>query len=185
MTPAELALEATVRDLHAYRGALGYAVPGWHDGKLSDGTTPRCGICDARARNASLQARREGEPQELSAPMAAGLLVTLKAECETQRAAKDAAYEERNSLVAVLSKLWPSHRAQHPDDPSWDAEWRTIICIHSPVGQLTWHIHDSHRQLFAHLLDGESHWDGHSTAEKYQRLADLSAPPAVRAQETP
>jgi hypothetical protein len=37
------------RDIHAYRGALGYAVPGWHDGKLSDGTEPKCGMCDARA----------------------------------------------------------------------------------------------------------------------------------------
>jgi hypothetical protein len=41
-------LEAELeRDMHAYRGALGYPVPGWHDGKLSDGTTPINGLAKA------------------------------------------------------------------------------------------------------------------------------------------
>jgi len=34
-------------DIQAYRGALGYSVPADHDGKLADGTTPKCGLCDA------------------------------------------------------------------------------------------------------------------------------------------
>jgi hypothetical protein len=41
---------AVCQEVDAYRGALGYAVPGDHDGKLSDGSTPRCGICDALER---------------------------------------------------------------------------------------------------------------------------------------
>ena len=45
--------EALERDIHAYRGALGYAVPGYHDGKLADGTTPRCGLCEAKERDAA------------------------------------------------------------------------------------------------------------------------------------
>lgn len=38
-------------DIDAYRAALGYPVPGNHTGRLTDGTIPRCGICEAhRAR---------------------------------------------------------------------------------------------------------------------------------------
>jgi hypothetical protein len=38
------------RDIHAYRGALGYAVPGAYDGRLADGTFPVCGLCGAKER---------------------------------------------------------------------------------------------------------------------------------------
>lgn len=83
----------------------------------------------------------------------------------------DDLYEERNRLVAALSKVWPSHWCNHPaEDKTWDPEWRTIICIHSPQGQLTWHIHLSHQKFFVHLPKGENHWDGHTTEEKYERL---------------
>ncbi len=37
-------------DIDAYRGALGYTVPGDHTGKLSDGTVPQCGICNSEHR---------------------------------------------------------------------------------------------------------------------------------------
>jgi hypothetical protein len=105
----------------------------------------------------------------------------VREQIEEMRARKDAAYEERNRVVAALSKLWPSHLAQHPeDDLTWERDWMTIVCIHSPQGQLTWHVHDSQRFLFAHLSMGEGHWDGHTTEQKYQRLAALQAhPPAV------
>lgn len=35
-------------DIQAYRGALGYSVPGKYNGFLTDGTYPRCGMCDAK-----------------------------------------------------------------------------------------------------------------------------------------
>jgi len=95
-------------------------------------------------------------------------------EIETLREEKRAAYAERNRLVAALSKLWPSHLADHPaDDLMWDDEWRTIVCIHSPVGQLTWHIKRGEKAWFAHLAKAEGHWDGHTTLEKYARLESL------------
>jgi len=87
--------------------------------------------------------------------------------------AKNAAYVERNALVCALSKLWPSHMAMHPEDPAWEREWTHIVCIHAPVGQLTWHIHDSEVAAFAHLEMRPNDWDGHSTDEKYRRLASL------------
>lgn len=45
----ESELAALRHDIDAYRGALGYSVPGDHDGRLSDGTTPKCGLCEAKS----------------------------------------------------------------------------------------------------------------------------------------
>lgn len=90
-------------------------------------------------------------------------------------AGKNQAYRERNMLVAALSRLYPSHLMKHPDDPIWDGDWRWIVCIEGPAGQMTWHLHDSHLPLFNHLLERENNWDGHTTDEKYARLAKLGA----------
>lgn len=87
---------------------------------------------------------------------------------------RDRVYAERNKLVCALSKLWPSHLAQHPaSDTSWDPNWRNIVCIHSPVGQLCWHIMDSELPMFEHLKLKANDWDGHTTEAKYERLASL------------
>lgn len=92
--------------------------------------------------------------------------------------AKDQAYKERNALVCALSKLWPSHFGIHEGPADWDPQWRNVICIHAPApaGQLTWHIHDRELPAFSHLLTVErvNDWDGHSTEEKYARLARLT-----------
>ena len=88
---------------------------------------------------------------------------------------KDGAYTERDRLVCALSKLWPSHLAFHDEtDLFWEKDWRNIVCIHSPAGQLTWHIHDSELCWFGHLMETEGDWDGHTTEEKYRRLEALS-----------
>lgn len=85
---------------------------------------------------------------------------------------RDKVYAERNKLVCALSKLWPAHLAQHPaSDTSWDPNWRNIVCIHSPVGQLCWHIMDSELPMFEHLALKANDWDGHTTEQKYERLA--------------
>lgn len=43
-------LHCALHDIQAYRGALGYSVPGDHNGKLMDGTTPQCGMCNSEYR---------------------------------------------------------------------------------------------------------------------------------------
>lgn len=84
------------------------------------------------------------------------------------------AYTERNALVAALSKIFPSHLARHPeDDASWERDWMWIVFISTPSGQLSWHLHDAHLPMFAHLSEGPNVWDGHTTEEKYARLARL------------
>jgi hypothetical protein len=84
-----------------------------------------------------------------------------------------AAYHERNYLVAYLSTCYPSHLARHPEQEQWEEDWRWIVCIHTPAGQMTWHIHDSEHGLFQHLEQGDNDWDGHTTEEKYVCLLGL------------
>lgn len=104
---------------------------------------------------------------------------------------KDQAYWERNQLVAALSKIYPSWLGWHKEK-DWDDEWRNIVYIEIPstiqnhgdmrnyfgdvspsVRQLSWHIHQDDLGYFSHLKQGIKGWDGHSTDEKYRRLATL------------
>ncbi len=84
---------------------------------------------------------------------------------------KNGAYTERNALVALLTKLFPSHMMHHEEsDLQWEDDWRNIVCVVLPTGQACWHIHDSEVKLFNHLQHKDNNWDGHTTEEKYQRI---------------
>lgn len=98
----------------------------------------------------------------------------LMNQAKALRAAKDAAYAERDRLVAALSKHYPvgSHLCRH-EGGDWEDDWRNVVCIHLPTGQATWHIHDSELPWFTHLPMRAAHWDGHSTEEKYRRVNAL------------
>jgi hypothetical protein len=85
----------------------------------------------------------------------------------------DVAYAERNQLVAHLASLFPSSIERHDtDDIAWDDEWRWVVYIDHPEGQLSWHLHESHLPFFDHVVrgNGQRSWDGHTTEEKYERL---------------
>ncbi len=88
--------------------------------------------------------------------------------------AKEEAYYERNRLVAFISKLFPACLGMHDiSDTLWDAEWRNIVYIELPTGQVSWHLHDNDMIYFEHLKFDESVvWDGHTTEEKYRRMRD-------------
>jgi hypothetical protein len=102
----------------------------------------------------------------------------LRAALHDAEAAKDGAYSERNSLVAVLSRLYPSHVTI---DRLEDPEWQSVICVHTPQGQATWHIPAAEMLKFSHLVNVEMTtcpgWDGHTTEQKYDRLAGLRKTP--------
>ena len=89
---------------------------------------------------------------------------------------KDRAYQERDACVAFIAKLaralgWATWLGRHPDaDESWDREWMNIVFIACPTGQLSWHIHDDELPLFSWVVRGFTEWDGHTTAEKYDRM---------------
>lgn len=94
--------------------------------------------------------------------------------------AKDGAYAERNMVVGALVALavnqgWTVGLAIHdPMDAAWEDEWRNIVFIDLPTGQVSWHVHDAQMSLFRSLPWYAGEWDGHTTPEKYKRLAALS-----------
>lgn len=98
-------------------------------------------------------------------------------------AAKNRAYSERNKLVAAISKLFPASLERHGEsDKTWEDDWRWIVFIDLPSGQVSWHIHDSELAQFNHLKRGGvggRTWDGHTTEEKYARLGALSPAPSA------
>ncbi|HEY9643065.1 MAG TPA: hypothetical protein V6C57_21430 [Coleofasciculaceae cyanobacterium] len=95
-------------------------------------------------------------------------------------AQKDSAYSERNSVVALVAKMaialgFKAGLGKHdPADASWDDDWRSIVFIELPSGQVSWHLHDSDLPKFAFLLPYEGQWDGHTTEAKYQLIEDLT-----------
>lgn len=104
-------------------------------------------------------------------------------EIERQRADKDAAYLERNQVVAALASVFPSGIAR-TDIPGWLPEWHRCVYIDLPTGQASWHYHDSQHDLFAHLPTYTKEWDGHTTPEKYARLAALNTSEGIRHETT-
>jgi hypothetical protein len=98
------------------------------------------------------------------------------AAAQAMEARKDAAYEERNRVVALLAAVFPSVRARTAIE-GWSEDWHGCIYITLPTGQASWHYHDSHAHLFAHVPEGEAQWDGHTTPEKYDRVAAACAKP--------
>ncbi len=97
----------------------------------------------------------------------------MNEELEAMRARKDAAYEERNRVVAMLASCYPSGIARTAIE-GWNEEWHGCVYIDLPNGQASWHYHDSQHHLFAHLPPYTGQWDGHTTEQKYERLAEAA-----------
>lgn len=92
---------------------------------------------------------------------------TPQGECKECRAEQrlNAAYEERNRLVALLSKLFPSSIEHDPKEPDWP-----VVIVNLPTGQVSWHVPKSSAMLFVHLPAKLYTWDGHTTDEKHRRI---------------
>lgn len=90
----------------------------------------------------------------------------LMAEIRNLRAAKDAAYLERNRLVALLATIYRSGLKKTAIE-GWSEDWHNCVYIDFPWGQASWHYHDSHAALFEGLPPYLGSWDGHSTEQKY------------------
>lgn len=93
----------------------------------------------------------------------------------TDQTAADLAYEERNRLVAALARLFPSG-VRKTSIEGWDPAWQNCVFIDLPTGQASWHFHDREAHLFDGLPAYDKPWDGHTTPEKYVRLAALRCP---------
>ncbi len=96
---------------------------------------------------------------------------------------KNQAYAERNKILSAFA--WTLYRrqlknclgiviglAKHPEnDKDWEHDWRNILVIETPEGQMTWHFHDSEMYLFRYFPPFPNYkWDGHTTEQKYERL---------------
>ena len=90
---------------------------------------------------------------------------------------KDAAYLERNQVVAALASLALDlgYRAgiARTAIEGWSDDWHGCVYIDLPTGQVSWHYHDSHAHLFDFLPHYDGEWDGHDTPEKYRRVLEL------------
>lgn len=78
-------------------------------------------------------------------------------------------YRERAHLVAHLAAYYPS--AAGYTDPA-AADW-LVVSIETPEGQMCWHIAKRDEDLFEHVPRVDTlPWDGHTTEEKYRRVAE-------------
>lgn len=85
----------------------------------------------------------------------------------------DEVYTEKSRLIALLSKIFPSKIGLHDDDDCKN-DWKHVICINLPSGQISFHIHDSELRFFKHLeIDPFVKWDRLDTSEKYRRIDEI------------
>ena len=114
---AGLAAQAKVQklehDIQAYRAALGYSVPGNHSGKLTDGTTPQCGLCNSEHRK-NLEAECERLREELQAVMH-----------QAAREVVEATAWKRNSQPANLAEEF--HCVRCGKLTPWAEEWAVEV----------------------------------------------------------
>ena len=102
-------------------------------------------------------------------------IIELENYLKEEEHVKNVAYSERDMLVALISKVFPSYLTKHdPNYEDWDREWMNICVIDMPTGQCSWHTKDNELPLFSHLKYKENNWDGHTTIEKYIRLVNYN-----------
>ncbi len=97
-----------------------------------------------------------------------------------QLAAKDDAinyaYTERNRLVALLARQYPSSLEPNPDTRATEIKdgWNWIVFVDLPTGQASWHLHDRDLNEFTGVPREQGRkWDGHTTPVKWQRVMDM------------
>lgn len=94
----------------------------------------------------------------------------LSKELERLREEKNGAYAERNKLVRLIASIYPSGIKQTAIE-GWDNDWDWCVYIDLPTGQASWHFHISEFPMFSDLPCYAGNWDGHTTEEKYERVA--------------
>lgn len=123
------------------------------------------------AFNAAPQ-KRDGKPTRMRHALAAVLPAAAQRDAEHAASALTGAYRERARLVAYLATQHPAFLAYtDPDEPEW-----AVVYVHTPAGQMSWHISPDDVELFDHVPevtpdDARVQWDNHTTDEKYERLA--------------
>lgn len=80
-------------------------------------------------------------------------------------------YSERAHLLALLAEHYAADIYQDPDE---EQGFSNVLALKINDRWLTWHISDSDLHLFPSInRSSTSLWDGHTTEEKYQHIADI------------
>lgn len=83
-------------------------------------------------------------------------------------------YTERTLLIRALAKALPTLSTKY--GLAWDKArtdtdpWRYVFFIDLPTGQVSWHIHINDLMLLEDIPAYKGTWDGHTDAEKTERL---------------
>lgn len=90
-----------------------------------------------------------------------------------------ALYRERAHLVAHFAAYYPSTAGYtDPKAPDW-----LVVTVWMPEGQATWHINKPDEDLFEHVPRVSMPWDGHTTAQKYERVREATKRLAARREQ--
>jgi len=87
---------------------------------------------------------------------------------------KNSIYTERNLCVALIAQYAKSvgHKVgikEHQGE-DWEDEWRNVLFIDLPTGQVSWHLHKDELVNFPGIGPYTGEWDGHDTEGKYRRV---------------
>ena len=82
----------------------------------------------------------------------------------------DYVFMQRDELISLLSKQYPSHF--YESEPT-EAGWTLCVCVHSPKGNLVYHIDQKNVRMFSHLGWEPNDWDGKGWEERSKRLEEL------------
>lgn len=104
----------------------------------------------------------------------------LRKECDQLITQKDEAYAERNLVVALLAEYvrtigfdgaGEAFIAPHVGE-DWGEEWKWVLFLEIPgLGQVSWHLRGDEIDNFPRIERRDVNlWDGHTTAEKYDRI---------------
>lgn len=101
---------------------------------------------------------------------------------DERQAALDRAYTQRTIVSVLLAKmaLQAGYKAGVGKDnkENWDDEWKTILYVELPYGQISWHVAPWDRHMLVGLPEYHGAWDGtfNSRDPEFCIRAALSAP---------
>lgn len=95
----------------------------------------------------------------------------MAAKLHEHKTSKDQAYLERNTLVALLARLYPSG-VRVTSIEGWNPEWNGCVYIDLPTGQVSFHYHVNDAHLFEGLPPYTKPYDGHNKETAMKRLRD-------------
>ncbi len=80
-------------------------------------------------------------------------------------------FRQRDYLLSLLSVYYPSHLYK---DTISLCEYKTVVCIHLPGGQIAFHVsEESTKERFSHLkMESKDDWDGTGAPTREARIEE-------------